>query len=47
MHGFAIGLTFVWVGLLVGISFMEAPLKFHAHGITTMLAMGSVDRSPM
>lgn len=40
MYGFVIALTFVWVGLLAGISFMETPLKFHAPGITTVLAVG-------
>gem|GEM_PF-4447495 len=26
--------TFIWVGMLCGISFLEAPLKFQAPGIT-------------
>jgi hypothetical protein len=36
----AIGLPFVWLGLVVGISFIETPLKFRAPGITTPLALG-------
>lgn len=33
-------LTFVWFGLVVGISFVEAPLKFKAPGITRELGLG-------
>lgn len=33
-------LTFLWVGLLCGISFLEAPLKFQAPGITLELGLG-------
>jgi hypothetical protein len=33
-------LTFVWVGLVVGISFLEAPLKFRAPGVTIPLGLG-------
>ncbi len=32
--------TFIWCGLLVGISFMEAPLKFQAPNITLELGLG-------
>lgn len=32
--------TFIWCGLLMGISFMEAPLKFQAPGITLALGLG-------
>ena len=35
-----IALTFIWVGLIIGISFIEAPLKFQAPNITTALALG-------
>lgn len=35
-----ISLTFIWVGLLSGISFLEAPLKFNAPGITLELGLG-------
>ncbi|MEM1085215.1 MAG: hypothetical protein AAGI48_13975 [Verrucomicrobiota bacterium] len=30
----------IWIGLVLGISFMEAPLKFRAPGITTELGLG-------
>lgn len=36
----AIALPFVWLGLLVGISAIETPLKFRAPGITTELGLG-------
>jgi hypothetical protein len=36
----AIALTFAWVGLVVGISFIEAPLKFRAPGVTTPIGLG-------
>ena len=33
-------LTFIWMGLVLGISFMEAPLKFTAPNITRELGLG-------
>jgi hypothetical protein len=36
----AIGLPFVWCGLVLGISFIETPLKFRAPGITIPLGLG-------
>ena len=30
----------VWIGLVMGLSFIEAPLKFQAPGITTELGLG-------
>jgi hypothetical protein len=36
----AAALTFVWVGLVLGISFLEAPLKFRAPGVTIPLGLG-------
>jgi hypothetical protein len=36
----AIALTFVWVGLVIGISVIETPLKFRAPGITLPLGLG-------
>ena len=35
-----IGITFTWVGMVCGISFLEAPLKFQAPGITLELGLG-------
>ncbi len=33
-------ITFIWAGLVTGISFIEAPLKFQAPGITLELGLG-------
>lgn len=33
-------ITFIWVGMVLGISFLEAPLKFQAPGITLELGLG-------
>jgi hypothetical protein len=38
-HLSVIALTFVWLGLVSGISLIEAPLKFRAPGITTALGL--------
>lgn len=37
---FSILIPLVWCGLLAGISFIEAPLKFRAPGITVPLGVG-------
>jgi len=37
---FIIAITFTWVGMICGISFLEAPLKFQAPGITLELGLG-------
>jgi hypothetical protein len=39
-HLLAVALPFVWLGLVLGISAIEAPLKFRAPGITTALGLG-------
>ncbi|MGE0217599.1 hypothetical protein [Mycolicibacterium sp.] len=36
----AIGVPFVWLGMVVAISVLEAPLKFRAPGITLALGLG-------
>jgi hypothetical protein len=36
----AIALVFVWLGLVLALSFIEAPLKFRAPGITRKLGLG-------
>lgn len=36
----AIALPFLWLGLIVGISVIETPLKFRAPGMTTALGLG-------
>lgn len=33
-------IAFVWLGMVLGISFLEAPLKFRAPGITVALGVG-------
>lgn len=35
-----VAVCFVWFGMVVGISFIEAPLKFRAPGITLPLGLG-------
>lgn len=35
-----VAFTFTWVGLICGISFLEAPLKFQAPNITLELGLG-------
>ncbi|MCV7192077.1 hypothetical protein [Mycolicibacterium brumae] len=36
----AIASTFTWLGMVLAISFIEAPLKFRAPGITVQLGLG-------
>lgn len=36
----AIATTFVWLGMVVGISFIEAPLKFRAPGVSLQIGLG-------
>ena len=36
----AIAVTFIWIGLVLGISFLEAWLKFRAPGVTTAIGLG-------
>lgn len=38
--GLAVAAIFVWLGMVVAISFLEAPLKFRAPGITIQLGLG-------
>jgi len=40
MRNLIIVITFIWVGLVFGISFIEAPLKFTAPNITLALGLG-------
>jgi hypothetical protein len=32
--------TFIWLGMVVAISFLEAPLKFRAPGVTLRIGLG-------
>lgn len=36
----AVATTFVWLGMVLAISFVEAPLKFRAPGVTLALGLG-------
>jgi hypothetical protein len=36
----AVAAVFVWLGMVVAISFLEAPLKFRAPGVTLALGLG-------
>ncbi len=36
----ATGVIFVWLGMVLAISFMEAPLKFRAPGVTIPIGLG-------
>jgi hypothetical protein len=36
----ASAITFVWLGMVLGISFLEAPLKFRAPGVTVPIGLG-------
>ncbi len=38
--GLAVAVIFVWLGMVLAISFLEAPLKFRAPGITIQLGLG-------
>ncbi|MEV6841823.1 hypothetical protein [Actinoplanes sp. NPDC051411] len=36
----AVAVTFVWLGMVLAISFLEAPLKFRAPGVTLAVGVG-------
>jgi len=36
----AVAVTFVWLGMVLAISFLEAPLKFRAPGVTLPIGLG-------
>ena len=36
----AVALTFVWLGMVLAISFLEAPLKFRAPDVTIRIGLG-------
>jgi hypothetical protein len=38
--GVAVAGIFVWLGMVLAISFMEAPLRFHAPGVTLQVGLG-------
>jgi hypothetical protein len=37
---FATAVSFVWLGMVLSISFLEAPLKFRAPGVTVPIGLG-------
>jgi hypothetical protein len=38
--GLQIAVAFAWLGLVLGISFLEAPIKFRAPGVTVAIGVG-------
>jgi hypothetical protein len=36
----AVAVTFVWLGMVLAISFIETPLKFRAPGVTVQIGLG-------
>ena len=40
MNGLVAAVAFTWLGMVAGVSFLEAPLKFRAPGITLPLGLG-------
>lgn len=38
--GVAVAITFVWLGMVLAISFLEAPLKFRAPNVTRQIGLG-------
>ncbi|MFC9964516.1 hypothetical protein [Nocardia ignorata] len=40
MHAVAIAVTFLWLGMVLAISFLEAPLKFRAPDVTVRIGLG-------
>ena len=36
----AVAITFVWLGMVLAISFLEAPLKFRAPNVTLQIGLG-------
>ena len=39
-HAIAVAVTFVWLGMVLAISFLEAPLKFRAPDVTLAIGLG-------
>ena len=36
----AVAIVFIWLGMVLAISFLEAPLKFRARGVTLQIGLG-------
>jgi hypothetical protein len=39
-HAVAVAVIFLWLGMVLAISFIEAPLKFRAPGVTLQIGLG-------
>jgi hypothetical protein len=39
-HAVAVAVVFVWLGMVTAISFIEAPLKFRAPGVSLQIGLG-------
>jgi hypothetical protein len=39
-HAIAVAVIFTWLGMVVAISFIEAPLKFRAPGVSLQIGLG-------
>ncbi|WKG05847.1 hypothetical protein [Mycolicibacterium sp. HK-90] len=39
-HAVAVAVAFCWLGMVLAISFIEAPLKFRAPGVTLQIGLG-------
>ncbi len=39
-HAVAVATIFLWLGMVIAISFVEAPLKFRAPGVTLRIGLG-------
>ncbi len=39
-HGIAVAVMFVWLGMVIAISFIEAPLKFRAPAVSLQVGLG-------
>ncbi|WP_424080519.1 hypothetical protein [Mycobacterium sp.] len=39
-HAVAVAVVFVWLGMVLAISFLEAPLKFRAPNVTLQIGLG-------
>lgn len=40
LKGIIVAIPFIWAGMLIGISFLEAPLKFQAPNVTLAIGLG-------
>ena len=43
LHRLLIGISLIWLGMILGISFLEAPLQFMAAGVTLQIGLSIGD----